>query len=51
LQVGVNVFPDQPDSLNCLFTDSGPNAIVQMCIGAALDGTPCEGKLAVRLPA
>jgi ribose transport system substrate-binding protein len=51
LQVGVNVFPDQPDSLNCLFTDSGPNAIVQMCIGAALDGTPCEGKLVVRLPA
>jgi ribose transport system substrate-binding protein len=51
LQVGVNVFPDQPDSLNCLFTDSGPNAIVQMCIGAALDGTPCEGKLVVKLPA
>jgi ribose transport system substrate-binding protein len=50
LEVGVNVFPDQPDSLNCLFTDSGPKAIVQICIDAALNGTPCEGKLVVRLP-
>ncbi len=50
LEVGVNVFPDQPDSLNCLFTDSGPNAIVKLCIEAALDGTPCEGKLEVKLP-
>jgi ribose transport system substrate-binding protein len=50
IEVGVNVFPDQPDSLNCLFTDSGPKAIVQMCIDSALNGTPCEGKLVVRLP-
>jgi ribose transport system substrate-binding protein len=39
LQVGVNVFPDQPDSLNCLFTDSGP-----------LSATACSGRLNVRLP-
>jgi ribose transport system substrate-binding protein len=51
IEVGVNVFPDQPDSLNCLFTDSGPKAIVQMCIDAALNGTPCDGRLVVRLPA
>jgi ribose transport system substrate-binding protein len=50
LQVGVNVFPDQPDSLNCLFTDSGPNAIVVLCIEAALNATPCAGRLTVRLP-
>ena len=50
IEVGVNVFPDQPDSLNCLFTDSGKNALVQFCIDAALNGTPCEGKLEVRLP-
>ena len=50
LQVGVNVFPDQPDSLNCLFTDSGPNAIVVLCIEAALSATACSGRLNVRLP-
>ena len=50
IEVGVNVFPDQPDSLNCLFTDSGSNALVKFCIDAALNGTPCEGKLEVRLP-
>ena len=33
MQVGVNVFPDQPDSLGTrLFTDFGPKAIVQLCI-------------------
>jgi ribose transport system substrate-binding protein len=51
LKAGVTVFPDQPDSLNCQFTDSGPNAIVEFCIDAALNASPCGGKLVVRLPA
>ena len=50
IEVGVNVFPDQPDSMNCLFTDSGPNAIVKFCLEAVLNATPCAGRLEVRLP-
>jgi ribose transport system substrate-binding protein len=51
VKVGETVFPDQPDSFFDDFTDSGPNAIVKLCIDAALSGTPCPGALNVNLPA
>ncbi|HUC19560.1 MAG TPA: sugar ABC transporter substrate-binding protein [Acetobacteraceae bacterium] len=50
VKVGETVFPDQPDSLVAVFTDSGPNAVVKFCVDAALQGTPCGGRLDVRLP-
>ncbi len=52
VKVGVNVFPDQPDSFFDDFTaGTGPDAIVDLCVGAALDGTACGGNLSVNLPA
>jgi ribose transport system substrate-binding protein len=50
LKTGETVFPKSPDSFFDDFTDSGPHAIVKLCIGAALDGKPCPGKLVVNLP-
>lgn len=51
VKAGETVFPDLPDSFFADFTDSGPNATVEVCVDAALKGTPCPGKLNVRLPA
>ena len=48
---GETVFPNLPDSFFADFTDSGPDASVKLCVDAALNGTPCEGKLDVNLPA
>ncbi len=50
VKVGQTVFPDLPDSFFADFTDSGPDATVQICVDAALHGTPCPGTLNVRLP-
>jgi len=50
IKVGETVFPDQPDSFFADFTDGGPNPIVKLCLGAALDGKPCGGTLTVNLP-
>jgi len=51
VEVGETVFPDLPDSFFADFTDSGPNAVVKLCVEAATDGTPCQGRLDVKLPA
>ncbi len=50
VQVGETVFPDLPDSFYPDFTDSGPNAMVKICVEAALDGKACAGPLMVSLP-
>ncbi|MGH7102624.1 MAG: substrate-binding domain-containing protein, partial [Acetobacteraceae bacterium] len=50
VKVGTTVFPDLPDSFFADFTDSGPDATVKICVDAALKGTPCPGRLDVRLP-
>ena len=47
---GETVFPKLPDSFFADFTDSGANATVQICVDAALNGTPCSGTLNVHLP-
>jgi ribose transport system substrate-binding protein len=47
---GVTVFPNLPDSFFADFTDSGPDAVVKICVDAALHGKPCGGKLTVHLP-
>ena len=47
---GVTVFPALPDSFFADFTDSGPDAAVKLCVGAALTGKPCPGVLKVNLP-
>jgi len=51
VKVGETVFPDLPDSFFADFTDSGPNAVVKLCVEAATDGKPCQGRLDVKLPA
>jgi ribose transport system substrate-binding protein len=50
VKMGTNVFTNVPDSFFDAFTDSGPNAIVQICVKGALTGKPCPGKLTVRVP-
>ncbi len=50
VKVGETVFPDLPDSFFADFTDSGPDAVVKLCVEAALDGKSCSGKLDVKLP-
>ncbi|MGH7057546.1 MAG: sugar ABC transporter substrate-binding protein [Acetobacteraceae bacterium] len=50
VKIGETVFPDLPDSFFADFTDSGANATVEICVDAALKGTPCPGTLKVRLP-
>jgi ribose transport system substrate-binding protein len=47
---GETVFAELPDSFYASFTDSGPDAAVELCVDAALVGTPCEGELTVTLP-
>ena len=37
-------------NLNADFTDGGDNPILKLCVDAALNGTPCSGKLEVKLP-
>jgi len=51
VKVGETVFPDLPDSFYPDFTDSGPNAVVRLCVDAALAGKPCGASLDVNLPA
>ncbi|MDD2862791.1 MAG: sugar ABC transporter substrate-binding protein [Acidiphilium sp.] len=50
VKVGQTVFPKLPDSFFTDFTDSGPHAVVEICVDAALHGTPCPGKLTIHLP-
>lgn len=50
VKVGETVFPHMTDSFFTDFTDSGPNAVVKICVDAALHGTPCGGTLTVHLP-
>jgi ribose transport system substrate-binding protein len=47
---GETVFPKLPDSFFADFTDSGPNAVVSLCVDAALDGRACGETLKVNLP-
>jgi ribose transport system substrate-binding protein len=47
---GETVFKNQADSFFTDFTDSGPNATLKLCVGAALTGKPCPGTLKVNLP-
>jgi ribose transport system substrate-binding protein len=47
---GVTVFPNVQDSFFDAFTDSGPDATVEMCLKAAQSGKPCGSKLTVNLP-
>jgi len=50
VKAGETVFQNQADSFFTDFTDSGPNATVKLCVGAALTGKPCPGSLDVKLP-
>jgi ribose transport system substrate-binding protein len=50
VKVGETVFPQLPDSFFADFTDSGPDAVVKLCVDAALDGKACPGSLDVKLP-
>jgi ribose transport system substrate-binding protein len=50
VKVDETVFPKLPDSFFADFTDSGPKAVVSLCVDAALNGTPCGGTLKVDLP-
>jgi ribose transport system substrate-binding protein len=47
---GVTAFKNLPSSFFDDFTDSGPNATVQICVTAATKGTPCPGTINIRLP-
>jgi ribose transport system substrate-binding protein len=47
---GVTAFKNLPSSFFDDFTDSGPNATVQICVSAATKGTPCPGSLKITLP-
>lgn len=50
VKIGETVFPDQPDSFFADFTAGGDDAMVKLCLDAALNGTTCGGRLDVRLP-
>ena len=50
VKVGETVFPDMPDSFFDDFTDSGDNAVIKICVDAALNGNACSGNLAINLP-
>jgi ribose transport system substrate-binding protein len=50
VKLGETVFTNLPDSFFDAFTDSGPKAIVKICVGAALTGKPCPGTLKVNVP-
>jgi len=49
-KLGVNVFSNVPDSFFDAFTDSGKNAIVKVCVKAALTGAACPGAMKVTVP-
>ncbi len=49
-KLGVNVFTNVPDSFFDAFTDSGPHAIVKVCVQAALTGKACPGTMKVNVP-
>ena len=49
-KLGVNVFTNVPDSFFDAFTDSGPKAIVKICVKGALTGKACPGTLTVNVP-
>ncbi len=51
VQEGVTTFKSEPSSFFADFTDSGPNATVQVCLAMATQGQPCPGTLTVKLPA
>jgi ribose transport system substrate-binding protein len=51
LKLGVNVFPDEPDSFFDDFTAGGPTTPVDICGAAAISGSACPGKLYINLPA
>jgi ribose transport system substrate-binding protein len=51
VKVGETVFPDLPDSFYPDFTDSGANAVVKLCVEAALAAKACGDRLTVNLPA
>jgi ribose transport system substrate-binding protein len=50
VKLGVNVFTNLPDSFFDAFTDSGPNAIVKICVQGALTGAACPGTMKVNVP-
>jgi ribose transport system substrate-binding protein len=50
VKLGETAFADQPDSFFADFTDGGDHPILKLCVDAALNGTPCSGKLEVQLP-
>jgi ribose transport system substrate-binding protein len=50
VKLGQTVFTNLPDSFFDAFTDSGPKAIVKICVQAALTGKPCAGTLKVNVP-
>lgn len=47
---GLTAFKNLPASWFDDFTDSGPNATVQICVTASTKGTPCPGSIKIRLP-
>jgi ribose transport system substrate-binding protein len=50
VEQGTTVFPSLPSSFFDDFTDSGPNATVQICVNAATQGMPCPGSLNIKIP-
>ena len=50
VKAGETVFPAMADSFFTDFTDSGPNAVLEICVDAVTKGTPCPGTLSVHLP-
>jgi ribose transport system substrate-binding protein len=50
VQQGTTVFSSLPSSFFDDFTDSGPNATVNICINAATQGQACPGSLDIKIP-
>ena len=50
VKLGANVFTDVPDSFFDAFTDSGPKALVKICLQGALKGVGCPGTMKVNVP-
>lgn len=47
---GETAFSNLPSSFFADFTDSGPNAVVSICVDAATKGTACPNGVSVKLP-
>jgi len=47
---GETTFSNLPSSFFADFTDSGPNAVVSVCVTAATQGQPCPNGMSVKLP-